>query len=612
MFAATYSRSLRLCSSLHYYYVFLNLTFYNIFYVCNWSSDDSKKQLIEVDILLSLTPKSLNQIAQHSSEYVHDESDAHDNGVINLVDFYQSPTKYHIVMELARGGDVFDRLAKRKVYTEKNTRDLAVRMLQSIKFLHDRGIAHRDIKPDNLLLMYEECDTSLKLADFGLARRFSLNDPDTSMKTLCGTPAFAPPEIVRGVYGRQKCDVSYGAKCDVWSAGVTLFNLLMGHSPFDDDDTTEMKRKIMNWGVGFEDNDWSGVSANAKDLILSMTQVDPKKRISATEALQSDWINTAESNLRSSKLENTLREIKSFNARRKWKGAMNLVRISTRQKFWDTTSARKSWVKYQSAEDVATSHDHRDIESGVHDECQTLLKDNHSDYSSTKAVRFNFDQPTKTVRFNEKDQNNDRDDRQEMPRRLPFAFDIVWKKMYSIFVMLELLISNMPSLIGALALAWTSLGGDWFKWYEETSDTCHPIDYHNEGCTYPEYSGCFACDTSKSGYRFILNFHYLCSSISFVFASCLVGKVLIAFPVMRDELANPTTAAPIGLICMALDKCFAGNFGFYGQGIVFLSSAAQTVVAIWYVRCVCICVIASQTSLFGYLFPHTYICLTCF
>ncbi len=583
-----YSQSLLLlCSVLHIiYYVFLNLTFYNIFSICNLSSDNSKKQLMEVDILLSLTPRSLNQIAQHSSECGHNEFDVYDNGVINLVDFYHSPTKYHIVMELARGGDVFDRLAKRKVYTEKNTRDLAVRMLQSIKFLHDRGIAHRDIKPDNLLLMYEECDTSLKLADFGLARRFSLNDPDTSMKTLCGTPAFAPPEIVRGVYGRQKCDVSYGAKCDVWSAGVTLFNLLMGHSPFDDDDTTEMKHKIINWGVGFKDNDWSGVSANAKDLILSMTQVDPKARISAEEALQSDWINTAESNLRSSNLENTLREIKSFNARRKWKGAINLVRISTRQKFWDTSSARrKLLVKHQSAEDVATSrHDHRDIESGVHDESETLLKDNYSDYSSTKTVRFNFHQLTKTIRFNDKDQNYDRDGRQEMPQRM--LVGIVRKKMYSIFVMLELLISNMPSLIGALALAWTSLGGNWFKWYEETSDTCVPIDYHNEGCTYPEYSGCFTCDTSSTGYRFSVSFHYLCSSISFVFASCLVGKVLIAFPVVRDELANPTTAAPIGLLCMALDKCFAGNFGIFGQAVTFLSSAAQTVVAIWYVCCV--------------------------
>ncbi len=526
---------------------------------------------MEVDILLSLSLNSLNRTAQDSSENGHDKYDvydnAKDNGIINLVDFYHSPKNYFIVMELAPGGDVLDRLAKRKVYTEKNTRDLARRMLQSIKFLHERGIAHRDIKPDNLLLMYEGCDTSLKLADFGLARRFSLDDPDTSMKTLCGTPAFAPPEIVRGVYGQQKCDVSYGPKVDVWSCGVTLFMLLIGRPPFDDNNTTEMKHKIMNWGFEFEDNGWSGISAKAKELVLSMMQVDPKARISAEAALQSDWINSDDSVLEHNALDNTLREIISFNARRKWKGAINAVRIGTRQKFWDTSSARIQIVE-----------DYRDIESGVRDECQKLIKDNYSDYSSVSSHQL-----TKAGRLNSNDQNYDRDYRQGMPRSLPCGF--VWKKMYSMFVMLELLISNVPSLIGALALTWTSLGSNWFKWYEENASDCVPTEYHNEACVFPEFPGCFACDTSRAGYRIALNFHYLCSSISFVFASCLVRKVLIAFPVVRDELANPTTAAPLGLLCMALDKSFAGDFGFFGEAITFLSSAAQTVVAIWYVRC---------------------------
>lgn len=169
-------------------------------------------QLQEVDILRSLNPGSFKkpQCGRSSDE----EQKGKDNGIINIVDFYHSPSQYHIVMELARGGDVFDRLAKRKQYNEKHARDLTRRLLESIQFLHERGIAHRDIKPENLLLMNERSDTQLKLADFGFARRFDLNDPDKSMKTKCGTPAFVPPELVLGK--------RYGPKCDLWSAGCAL------------------------------------------------------------------------------------------------------------------------------------------------------------------------------------------------------------------------------------------------------------------------------------------------------------------------------------------------------------------------------------------------------
>jgi hypothetical protein len=226
-------------------------------------------------------------------------------------------------------------------------------------------------------------------------------------------------------------------------------------------------------------------------------------------------------------------------------------------------------------------HYYRDTESGRRDERQMLLNKSNSNYSSVSSH-----QQRKPTRKKNRDQKHrSRKHRQEKlrgpPLRLDDAIGMVWKKIYSLIVMLELLISNMPSLIGSLALAWASLGVDWFKWYEENANDCIPTDYHNKACVYPEFPGCFACDTTTTGYRVMLNFHYLCSTISFVLVSCLIGKILIAFPVVRDELANPTTAAPLGLLCMALDKCFAGNFGYVGAAITFITSALQTIVAMW-------------------------------
>lgn len=253
----------------------------------------------------------------------------------------------------------------------------------------------------------------------------------------------------------------------------------------------------------------------------------------------------------------------------------------------DSTSSSSSsnqWERVANARsdyrDTNTGrHNYRDIESGRRDEHQMLLNKGNTNYSS-----LNTDQDTKGRRKN-REQKQRRKHRQEKlrgpPLRLDDAFGMVWKKILSFHVKLELLISNMPSLIGSLALAWGSLGIDWFKWYEENASDCIPTEYHNEACVFPEFPGCFACDTSRRGYLIALNFHYLCSAISFVLASFLIGKILIAFPVVRDELANPTTAAPLGLLCMALDKCFAGNFGLFGKAITFMSASTQLVVAIW-------------------------------
>jgi len=289
------------------------------------SRNDDEAQMQEVEILRSLSPATFGKPKCSKN---HGE-ETEDNGIINLIDFYHSPAKYHIVMELARGGDVFDRLAKRKVYTEKHARDLARRMLESIRYLHERGIAHRDIKPENLLLMDAESDTQLKLADFGFARRFDMDSQEGSMKTKCGTPAFVPPELV---LGRR-----YGPKCDVWSAGCTLFMLLSGRAPFNakKGGKNAMFRSIRAGDFVFYDDYWSHISMSAKKLVLSMMHVDPSARVTAQEALDSDWMMTKDDDLRRKSLDKSLAQIISFNARRKLKGAIGAVMYAVGGKFWD-------------------------------------------------------------------------------------------------------------------------------------------------------------------------------------------------------------------------------------------------------------------------------------
>eukprot|EP00579_Thalassiosira_antarctica_P001991 CAMPEP_0201866530 /NCGR_PEP_ID=MMETSP0902-20130614/1084_1 /ASSEMBLY_ACC=CAM_ASM_000551 /TAXON_ID=420261 /ORGANISM="Thalassiosira antarctica, Strain CCMP982" /LENGTH=748 /DNA_ID=CAMNT_0048391519 /DNA_START=56 /DNA_END=2302 /DNA_ORIENTATION=- len=319
------------------------------------SQHDDDAQLQEVDILRSLNPNSFKQPKCGNKNNDHSQQD---NGIINIIDFYPSPTKYHIVMELARGGDVFDRLAKRKVYTEKHARDLARRMLESIQFLHERGIAHRDIKPENLLLMDENSDVQLKLADFGFARRFDLNDPDASMKTKCGTPAFVPPELV---LGRR-----YGPKCDVWSAGCTLFMLLSGRAPFNAKKAGKnaMFRAIRAGDFVFYDDYWGPISMSAKKLVLNMLHVDPNVRMTAKEALETEWMTSKDEDLRRISLNKSLAEIISFSARRKLKGAIGAVMYAVGGKFWNIDTAA-IWREDMHSERAVGGDCDKDKESGI-------------------------------------------------------------------------------------------------------------------------------------------------------------------------------------------------------------------------------------------------------
>mmetsp|Transcript_9692 Transcript_9692/g.21033 ORF Transcript_9692/g.21033 Transcript_9692/m.21033 type:complete len:344 (+) Transcript_9692:150-1181(+) len=242
------------------------------------SRNDDEAQMQEVEILRSLSPATFGKPKCSKN---HGE-ETEDNGIINLIDFYHSPAKYHIVMELARGGDVFDRLAKRKVYTEKHARDLARRMLESIRYLHERGIAHRDIKPENLLFESNEENSSIKLIDFGLSRTHGIND--RAMINQVGTSYYMSPGVLKGKYDRS---------CDLWAVGIVSYIVLSGYPPFNGSSDYEVEESILRGNLVFERDVWGNLSAASRDFVSKLLCIDSSKTLSAAEALQHPWIVSA-------------------------------------------------------------------------------------------------------------------------------------------------------------------------------------------------------------------------------------------------------------------------------------------------------------------------------
>ncbi|CAM9580133.1 unnamed protein product, partial [Discosporangium mesarthrocarpum] len=166
-------------------------------------------------------------------------------------------------------------------------------------------------QPENLLLVSEEDDALVKVADFGFAQKLM---PDIGLTTQCGTPGYVAPEILM----RRK----YDQKVDMWSVGVITYVLLGGYPPFHDENQAKLFMKIKKGVYLFHPEFWSDISPEAKDLIKRMLTVEPSKRISADEALEHPYLKVKDSTLEEHNMEENLKRLKIFNARRKFKSAI--------------------------------------------------------------------------------------------------------------------------------------------------------------------------------------------------------------------------------------------------------------------------------------------------
>ncbi|NWI05379.1 KCC4 kinase, partial [Tichodroma muraria] len=154
-------------------------------------------------------------------------------------------------------------------------------------------------------------------ADFGLSK---IVEDHVTMKTVCGTPGYCAPEILRGC--------AYGPEVDMWSLGIITYILLCGFEPFYDERGDQyMFKRILSCEYDFVSPWWDDVSLNAKDLVKKLIVLDPKKRLTTLQALQHPWVTGKAINF--AHMDNAQKKLQEFNARRKLK-AMKAVVASTR------------------------------------------------------------------------------------------------------------------------------------------------------------------------------------------------------------------------------------------------------------------------------------------
>ncbi|KAF2277843.1 Pkinase-domain-containing protein [Westerdykella ornata] len=232
--------------------------------------------------------------------------------IVRLHEMVETERHIGIILEYASGGELFDYILNHRYLKDGAARRLFAQLVSGVGYLHKKGIVHRDLKLENLLL---DRNRNIIITDFGFANTFDPNDelseeieynlgnkeyikslgldgPDgvrrgDLMQTSCGSPCYAAPELVVS-------DSLYtGRKVDVWSCGVILYAMLAGYLPFDDDPANPegdninlLYKYIVSTPLTFPEY----VTPHARDLLKRILVPDPRKRADLFEVARHSWL----------------------------------------------------------------------------------------------------------------------------------------------------------------------------------------------------------------------------------------------------------------------------------------------------------------------------------
>lgn len=206
--------------------------------------------------------------------------------IIQVVDVFWEPDCCRLVTPYLRGGDLMTSLACRGSLIERDARSVMTGLFSALRHLHCHGIAHRDVKLENIDLEASDDFHGVKLFGFGLAREVPASG---CLLKPAGTPAYTAPEVVTWA-NSNRSHSRYGVQADLWSCGVLMYTLLRGSHPFGGETVAQLFKNIRSGAYSFQDPAWSDVSSEAKHLIVKLLDSNWQSRITASQALRHPWI----------------------------------------------------------------------------------------------------------------------------------------------------------------------------------------------------------------------------------------------------------------------------------------------------------------------------------
>ncbi|OHT16885.1 CAMK family protein kinase [Tritrichomonas foetus] len=199
----------------------------------------------------------------------------HEN-IVQLYEFFVDLENFYLVIDYCNGGSLLDVLMTKQKIKETQVATIFKQIVNAVDFCHQHDVAHRDLKPPNILVTVFP---NIKLADFGLCG-FIVNDG--KLNTFCGSPSYTAPECLK----MTKYD---GKKSDIWSLGVILYELATYEHPWVTGNVPKMIEQIQKARYTIPNT----VSPACADLIKQILKVNPNERISTENILNHPWLNLA-------------------------------------------------------------------------------------------------------------------------------------------------------------------------------------------------------------------------------------------------------------------------------------------------------------------------------
>lgn len=203
--------------------------------------------------------------------------------ICRLFETYEEDRFLFFVIEYCEGGDLFDRIMDDGTIAEHEVAGIVTQVASALKYAHGKGIAHRDMKPENVCFYSHAADsTDLKVIDWGFGKYFGL----TRMKSSVGSSTYAAPEVLDA---KKDANEGYTSACDLWSLGVLTYISLCGKPPFWGSHNEQLRR-MRQEKYPMSSELWQQTSSEAKDFIRGLLKPEPKERWAIEDILRHPWL----------------------------------------------------------------------------------------------------------------------------------------------------------------------------------------------------------------------------------------------------------------------------------------------------------------------------------